>query len=490
MTAPPATREAHPHRVAACLAWVRDRPGVFWLGLVAVGFAVTQVVLVPLDTYLSWDEAVYAGEFAVPNTVPSPHRALGPALLVAPVTAVTSSVVVVRTYLTVLSAVGLFLAYRTWLAVDSRVAPLAALLFAVAQALRLAHLVGPNLATALTAVAAVGFFVRAGEAMPRWRSLVGLAGALGGMALMRPTDAVFLSVALYGGIIAAPRWRRPDLAVAVFAGLGVGGVAWLVEAYVRFGGPLRRLSDMRAITDTGRPSIAAQWLAALASRVSESPAAAVAVAVAAVMAVVLAVVAVRVVSRRVAARWTLTLGVAATLIAAYHLLLSWVAERYFLPAQALLLLVAAAALVRIAAAGSGTTKRVTAGLATAAVLLYLGLQLPVSAAKAAGAVEIRQARQGHVDRLRAHGIAPPCLVTGDQAPALAHGLGCGAGDLLTAFPIGGNRYREMRRDLRQARGDDVVLVVVLVGERPPADVADWDRIRLDRGRPLYAYVSP
>src|SRR5690606_21550557 len=146
-----------------------------------------------------------------------------------------ASFTAVRIYLTVVLAVGLVLAYRCWIPVDARVAPLAALLFAVTnQTTVLAHLALPNLPVALTAVAAVALFVRTGEPGRRRRVPVGLACVLGVLAVLRPTDAVFLAAAMGVAVVLVRRWRRLDLVLAVPAGLAVGFLVWVVEAYQRF----------------------------------------------------------------------------------------------------------------------------------------------------------------------------------------------------------------------------------------------------------------
>ncbi|MQA79724.1 MAG: hypothetical protein GEV10_14800 [Streptosporangiales bacterium] len=475
------------------LAWVTRRSGVFWLAVVAAGFAVTQVALIPLDVFQSWDEVVYVSQFSqhAPDLTPSPHRAPGMAFLLAPVTAVTSSFTVIRGYLTVVSALGLFLAFRPWLAVDARVAPLAALLFAFSsEVLLIAHLALPNLYTALTAVATVAFFVRAVEGAGEWRALVGVAGSLGLMSLVRPTDAVFLAVPLFAACVVVRRWRRVGPPVAVLAGLGIGGVAWLVEALVRFGGPVTRLAGMQTITDAGSDPLVSQWAASIAAQAATAPLPTLALGVGWAAAVVVTVAVVRGVCggwpRPV---WVLTLVASAGLILPYFLLLSYASDRYLLPAQCVLVVVAAAALVRLVRSSVGSRRNVVAGAAAIAVLLYTGVQVVAAFDRAPGSLAVRQARQGYAERIGEHGISPPCVVSGYQAPALAYALGCEAGDNLSAL-ASANWQREFRRDQRRAQREDARFVTVLFGERPPDGVAGWPRIRLNEEAPIYAYFAP
>lgn len=476
----------------ACSAWVRRRSAVFWLAVVAAAFAVTQVALIPLGVFHSWDEVVYVSQFSShpPDLVPSPHRAPGLALLLAPVTALTSSFTVIRGYLTVLSTLGLFLAFRPWVAVGSRVAPLAALLFAFSsQALLIAHLALPNLSTALAAVATVGFFVRASE-RPEWRSLIGVVVSLGVMALVRPTDAVFAAVPLFVAAAVVRRWRRLLPAAALFAGLAVGGIAWLVEAVVRYGGPLARLDGMRTITDAGTDPRAAQWAAGVAARAADAPLSTTALGVGYVAAAVVTIAVIRVACggwpRPV---WVVTAAASAGLVLPYFLLLSYGSERYLLPGQAVLAVVVAAALGGLVSASVGRRRALVAGAATVAVLLYAGVEVVSAFGRAPGSLAVREARAGYAESIGEHGIAPPCVVSGYQAPAFAYTLGCEAGDNLSAT-ASANWQREFRRDLSRARREDAGFVTVLLGDTPPDSVAGWTRIRLDDESPIYAYFPP
>ena len=58
---------------------------------------------------------------------------------------------------------------------------------------------------------------------------------------MRPGDAVFLAAPLVVAALAVAHWRRWQLAAAIVAGLVVGSLEWVVEAYVRVGGVFARL---------------------------------------------------------------------------------------------------------------------------------------------------------------------------------------------------------------------------------------------------------
>ncbi|MCX5321042.1 hypothetical protein [Streptomyces sp. NBC_00120] len=89
----------------------------------------------------------------------------------------------------------------------------------------------PNHWTALSALSAVGCFVRAAGNRSNRRALIGLCLALAAAALFRPTDALWLSLPMAAAGLCARRWRRPALLTALFAGLALGGAQWVVEAY-------------------------------------------------------------------------------------------------------------------------------------------------------------------------------------------------------------------------------------------------------------------
>src|SRR6266516_84391 len=95
-------------------------------------YVLTQLVVVTPRMFLGWDEALYLSQFApgVPALTMSAPRAPGTPLLTAPVAVFTASVAIIRVYLTLLSGLGVYLAYRPWLGLrGGRAVPLAALLF-------------------------------------------------------------------------------------------------------------------------------------------------------------------------------------------------------------------------------------------------------------------------------------------------------------------------------------------------------------------------
>lgn len=466
-----------------------------WLILVAVAFAVAQAVVMPLDTFLSWDEALYASEFStsVPAMGVSAHRALGMPLLLAPVTALTPSVTALRTYLTVSTSVGLVLAFRPWLTVGGRSAVLAAALFAGSDvALVNAPQALPSMPAALAAVAGVGYFLQANGPRRTRSALAGAVIAFAVLSLTRPTDAVFVSVPVLVAAVAVRRWRRLAPVAAVLGGLLAGGGIWLVESWVRFGGPFSRLDGMREITAAGDQPVALHWVGDLRAYAAGSPLPA-ALVVAGFLATATAVT-VLVVRRR----WTVTpspvwaLPVVAALTAAlpYYLLLSFTSSRYLLLAYGLATPALAAAVVAITRARCGRTGRLAGCVVAGLVVAFAAVQMPMARHEMALVSATRLQQRGYATRLGSLGVAPPCVLSGSYAPQLAYALGCGAEDIKSAVADHATERSANQRDLRTAREQHARLAVVRsTGWRPPW-LAGWTRVRLSPRADAYAYLPP
>jgi hypothetical protein len=205
------------------------------LPVLALAFALAQLLFVAPGLNLSWDESVYASQVTphIPSAYFSAPRARGVPVLLAPLTLLTSSTLALRLYLAALSATGLFLALRVWRRLlPMSVLTLAGLLFSGLWVTQLYGLQAmPNLWFALCALGAVGCFLRAAEGMGDRRALVGLCLALAAAALLRPSDAAWLTLPMAAASLFVRRWRRPALLAVLVAGLALGGAEWIVEAY-------------------------------------------------------------------------------------------------------------------------------------------------------------------------------------------------------------------------------------------------------------------
>ncbi|MET8684187.1 hypothetical protein ABZV77_08220 [Streptomyces sp. NPDC004732] len=222
---------------------------------VCAAFALLSLVLVPLTLPLGWDETVYASRFAphAPATPFSAPRTRGVPFLIAPVAAWSDSVVLLRVWLTLLSTTALYLGFRPWLRPLGRpaaAAVAAALYGGLWFVLFYASAAMPNHYTAMGAVGAVGLFLRARQS-PATRA--GIFTGLALATLMRPNDGFALGAPLLAAALLVPAWRGRSRVLAVLGGLAAGALPWVVEAYVRFGGPRERLAEASEVQGTLRP---------------------------------------------------------------------------------------------------------------------------------------------------------------------------------------------------------------------------------------------
>ncbi|MQA04800.1 MAG: hypothetical protein GEV07_19450 [Streptosporangiales bacterium] len=476
---------------------IRQRPPAFWLAVIACWFAFGQLVLLPLNYFISWDESIYSSQFAgvVPHIAPSPHRAIGMPLILGPVTSFTAELPVLRGYVAVLTSLGVFLAFRAWVPVNAKVAQIAAVLFATsALALTNGHMLMPNLLTGLGTVAAMAYFVRTVE-QDGWRSRSGLIAALGFMSLMRPTDAVFLAGVLGVGVLLARRWRPRALSTigTMVAGLAIGGIAWTIASVIQFGGPIRRLTATSDTADVGHDPLAVQAFEAVWTQLTKAPVGTVATGLAYLAAAVVVVLVVRgVCNGWPEPKWLLTFAAAFLIILPYYVLLAYASARYHLPMAGLLTVVAAAALHKLATRWEGNTRTAVIGVCVLAVLQYAGAQWQ-EATRMGGAIhESRLERARWAEVIAREGVQPPCRVAGHQAPAFAYTLRCHTGDNLVSLPNLTLWRNELQREWPKAQRSGATFVYIKSGFGEPKLVNGWRHIYLgqESGEPVYAYFPP
>lgn len=479
-----------------------DRPGVpnwrkpVWaLAAVAVAYTVVQVLAGRLDAGLSPDEAVYVSQFArgVPAIDLSPHRSIGMALLVAPAVAVTGSLPAIRAYLSVVSGLGLFLAYQPWLKIRPGFAvPLAAGVFA---SLWLSLFYGtaamPNLFIGFCAVAAIAWFLRSVEPGAGWGPQVGLGVAVAMLTLMRQMDALAAVAPMSAGMVVIRRWRHARTMVAAGAGLAVGWGQWLVESYARFGGPVARLHATARMNATGLHMLLLRHLEALGGRLACDPGeacgpvspSAVAWWTAGVLAVAVAVVTAR--RRHLGAVWSLSVAVAVTIAFPYVVLTGYTTPRYLLPAYAVLALPAAAGLITIGTAGGRARPAIVVALSIA-LAAHTAVQIRFVHHFAAKTVAARDKDGAIAHRLAALGVHPPCLVYGPRSPDIAYRLKCANWDLAgRQFPPA-----VIIRRLQNSAASGSTVAILSTKPAKPRTPTGWPRTRLWPGRPWRVTLNP
>jgi hypothetical protein len=473
---------------AATPAAVRLRQSadsIWWLVLVAGLFTLAQLIFVVPRLGLSWDEVVYVSQVSAhaPAAYFDPARARGIPLLVAPVTLLTGSVLALRIYLAVASGLGLFLALLTWRRI--RPAWVLALAGGAFASLWVAQYYGPQAMpdewVAFAALAAAGFFLRAagGDADPaqevpparrRLAPLAGLAGAMAVAALVRPGDAVFLSGALVVAVLAVRAWRRWELVAAIAAGLVAGCAQWVVEAYVRFGGPLQRLhlagaeqdgfglhagfwDEFRAVNGptlcrpctvgVRDPEISLWWVA---------------LPVLVVLGVLLA--------RRLGRFRSALLPAWCGLCVAfqYLFLINYAAPRFLLPAYALLVIPVADLIAWLLTNVRGEYRDITRFGVCFALVAQVLIQQVVLEHQVAEKVTFFGDYSRIAAQLHDLGIRGPCLVKGEQDIPIAFYAGCAsAGSIATVHA----------RDPAEP-----VAVLAYPHARPPAYARHWREYRL------------
>ena len=218
------------------------------LAVLAAVFTLTQLVVIRPTLGMGWDEIVYTSQVTThhPAAFFSAPRSRGVSLLVAPdaqgeVQAESGQQREVdpqqhggvgpgRDWR------GLF-PTRLLVVAGAFFASLWVTLFYGPQAM-------PNYWVAVGALAAVGAFLRHREDPSSTGLLWTVVAGATLMALMRPTDAVWVTIPL---LVLAAVWRRPRLLAAVVGGLLAGGVPWVIEAYASYGGLSERLAEASRI---------------------------------------------------------------------------------------------------------------------------------------------------------------------------------------------------------------------------------------------------
>jgi len=458
--------------------------------VVAACYGIVQLVAAGPGMGLGWDEVVYLSQ--VDPRVPAAEfiapRARGITLIVAPVTLLTSSTDALRVYLCLLSALALYASFGAWPrprpAAVAPVAPVAALLFAsLWPALFYGNEAMPNMWVAFGAVAAVGFFLRCLEPGGGRGRLVGLALCVAAVAALRPPDSLWLVLPL---VLAGVGKRRLGVVVAPLAGLAAGWADWIVEAYVRFGGPLARWQAAGAANETGLHFSLLEHARALNGPLLCRPPAHCGAAApswvlwwsAIPLLVLLGLYAAR--RRGHLAQALMPALAGLSLTAPYLFLVGYAAPRFLLPAYALLAFpIAHGALALAEGARGSAPRRAGVCLAAAGFLAHCVLQ-GVTLDKVVGPRLAKREAEVEVARaLEGLSVRPPCLVYGEHAVKIAYRMGC-AGHTVLSWP----GQSDPPAAVRGAEAAGRRVVAVDRGRSVPAPfLLTWERRRLQEVRP-------
>ncbi|MFE1440448.1 hypothetical protein [Streptomyces sp. NPDC058739] len=452
------------------------RPGP--AALVAAGFVLVQLLLVSPRMGLGWDEIVYVSQVdeRAPAAFFSAPRARGVTLLVAPVASWSDSVALLRVYLAVLAGLGLYLALRAWRGLfPERVLAAAGALFATLWVtLFYGPQAMPNHWVALGALSCVGCLLRARADRHDRAALWGVAASAALMALMRPADAVWVTVPLLVLALAVRRWR---LLAALLGGLAAGAADWVIEARVSHGGLGERLDEASRIQGgLGWNFAVGDQLRGLAGRTLCRPCTGelpnpvitlwwLALPLLAGFALWIAVRA------RRTERTLVPLVCACTAAFPYLFMIGYAAPRFLLPAYALVAVPVADALWHLARGRHGSPRPLVTALVLVAVAGHLGVQFLIARHVAERSEGDRRDWARTAGELHRLGVRPPCLLTGHQAIPLAHYTGCAS-----ANTHGHNANTTDADVLRTARRIPVA-ALSRPGGPPPGYARSWSEHR-------------
>ncbi|WP_122615480.1 hypothetical protein [Streptomyces sp. Tu 4128] len=444
------------------------------LAAVAAVFTVAQLVLVHPSMGLGWDETVYVSQVTThhPAAFFSAPRSRGVPLLVAPVASWSASTELLRVYLAVLSGLGLYLALRAWRGLfPSHVLATAGAFFATLWVtLFYGPQAMPNYWVAVGALICVGCFLRVLRGESGRRALWGVAAGALLMALMRPTDAVWVAVPLLLLVLLRRRWT---LLLALAGGLAAGGLEWVIEAYAWYGGLGERLSRASEIqgglgwnfaVDDQMRSLGGRGLCRPCTGAMPNP-------LVTLWWVVLPLVAALGIAVAVRARRTSTALVpfacAVTSALPYLFMIGYAAPRFLQPAYALLAVPVADALWRLVRNGRGRWRPVLAPLVALALAGHLAAQTAVLVGTVNRNVDSRQDWTRVADELHRLGVRPPCLVTGHESIPIGYYTGCSSGE------TGGNNGNTTAAEIVDTASRIPVAAITGPGGTAPGYARDW-----------------
>ncbi|MGN3953951.1 hypothetical protein ACGV4K_02410 [Streptomyces sp. WAC8370] len=446
---------------------------------VAAVFALVQLVFVHPAMGLGWDEIVYVSQVTThhPAAFFSAPRSRGVPLLVAPVASWSASTELLRVYLALLSGLGLYLALRAWRGLfPDRVLATAGAFFATLWVtLFYGPQAMPNYWVAIGALITAGCAVRAlgdrraGRRTARGVLCAAAAGALL-MALMRPTDAVWVCAPLLLLVLVRRHW---PLLLAVAGGLAAGGGEWVIEAYAWYGGlgeRLHRASEIQgglgwniAVGDQMR-SLGGRGLCRPCTGAMPHPVVTLWWLLLPAVAALGAVVAVR--ARRATAT-LLPLACAVTAAVPYLFLIGYAAPRFLQPAYALLALPVADALWHLVRTGRDRWRPVAATLVALAVAGHLAVQFSVLVGTVNRNVDSREAWARVADELHRLGVRPPCLLTEHDSIPVGYYTGCSSGN------TGGSNENTTPAEIEDTARRIPVAALTGPGGTPPAYARHW-----------------
>ncbi len=222
------------------------RDSVFWLILVSAAFLAAELTPALLRMPLGADEITYIARTSAHASGVSlpPVHGQGAGLLAAPVTLFTNSLTAIRVWMSVLSAIGLFLSVLCWRGLRPMwVLALGALIFAgLAISQNSGVQVYPDWWGGLAVLALTGLFLQTVRGtLSNWVVLPAIAFVSLVIVLMRPQNIVFLMAPVILATLVVRRWRKLRVLLAMAVGIALGCLEWVAGAYIWYGGLFQRV---------------------------------------------------------------------------------------------------------------------------------------------------------------------------------------------------------------------------------------------------------
>lgn len=426
-----------------------SQDSVAWLILVVGVFLVAELTPALLKLPLGADEITYIARTSVriSGVALPPVHGQGAGLLAAPVTSLTDSLLAIRIWMAVLSAVGLFLSLLCWRGLRPMwVIAVAGLVFAgLAIAQDSGVQIYPDWWGALAVLALTALFLHAVSGTMRPRvvlPLIAIASLV--IVLMRPQNIVFIMTPAIVAAVAVEGWRRPKILAAMGIGAALGLLQWVIGAYIWYGGLPTRIHQagqeppaLRLYFSLGTqakvlsgpwycvppggchgwvlPGESVWWVAFLGVAILGACA-----------------------TWRTSARASTLLAGATAIwvIALYSFLVPFGAPRYILPSLALMSILAADAVAWLVT--KARWRRVSVAFAGVFLLSGLISQRFVLQHEAA-AQKSERPFASIAAQMRSEGVRPPCAL---GSPSVAYYLGCTA-------PWTGESMRELLQNTPQ-----------------------------------------
>ncbi len=432
----------------------------FWLGLVALLFLAAELTPSLLRMPLGADEIGYIAQLSIHHSgvqLPPVHGQ-GVGLLAAPVTLLTTSLVAIRVWMAVLSAVGLFLGMLCWRGL--RPAWVLALAGFILGSLAITQNSGvqiyPDWWAAVGLLVLTGLFLQAVNGRMRAKTVLPLIAVVSFfIILLRPQNIVFVMGPAILAVLLVPGWRKPKVLGAMAVGAAAGAVEWIAEAYAWYGGLGSRihLANQEPPTTHG---FSLYFSFPLQVKVLSGPWYCTSSAACPgwnvpgetlwfIALLALAVLGLCVAWRREArASAVLTAASAVWGVACYSFLVPFGAPRYILPSLALLAILAADGIGWLVT----EWRWQTAGVMLACAFLLIGVvsQRFVLSREISYQTSTRPF-QAKADKLIKSGVRPPCVVS---SPYVAYYVGCtgpwsgeSVQELLARTPGGVAAWREL-----------------------------------------------